>query len=80
VDHISQVFDFVVPVPPIGIEILERVASYSAEMLKSVSQWAFPQDRKSVCDPDGVAHGRIRLRDGNFLNPGDPAVHAKQAP
>jgi hypothetical protein len=32
-------------VPPIGIEILERVARYSAEMLQSVSQWAFPQDR-----------------------------------
>ena len=32
-------------VPPVGIEILERVARYSAQTLQSVSQWAFPQDR-----------------------------------
>lgn len=32
-------------VPPVGIEILKRVSGYSAQILQSVSQWAFPQDR-----------------------------------
>jgi hypothetical protein len=37
--------DIKLSVPPSGIEILERVARYSAETLESVSEWAFPQDR-----------------------------------
>jgi integrase len=32
-------------IPPIAIEILERVALYSHQKLEAVSGWAFPQDR-----------------------------------
>ncbi|QND71942.1 hypothetical protein [Tardiphaga robiniae] len=32
-------------IPPVAIEILERVARYSLEQLGSASTWAFPQDR-----------------------------------
>lgn len=32
-------------VPPVGIELIERVARYSLQTLECVSGWAFPQDR-----------------------------------
>lgn len=54
--------DIKLSVPPIGIEILERVARYSAETLESISEWAFPQDRNKYhirAHADGTGAGAV---------------------
>jgi hypothetical protein len=45
-DEVKNKREIKLSIPPIAIEILERVARYSKEQLGAVSSWAFPQDRK----------------------------------
>ncbi|WP_085384989.1 hypothetical protein [Bradyrhizobium canariense] len=44
-DEVKNKREIKLSVPPIAIEILERVARYSKQQLSAVSIWAFPQDR-----------------------------------
>lgn len=44
-DEVKNKREIKLSVPPIAIEILERVARYSKQQLGAVSTWAFPQDR-----------------------------------
>jgi hypothetical protein len=44
-DEVKNKREIKLSIPPIAIEILERVARYSKEQLGAVSTWAFPQDR-----------------------------------
>jgi hypothetical protein len=44
-DEVKNKREIKLSIPPIAIEILERVARYSKEQLGAVSTWAFPQNR-----------------------------------
>jgi hypothetical protein len=44
-DEVKNKREIKLSIPPIAIEILERVARYSKQQLGAVSTWAFPQDR-----------------------------------
>jgi hypothetical protein len=44
-DEVKNKREIKLSVPPIAIEILERVARYSKQQLGAVSIWAFPQNR-----------------------------------
>jgi hypothetical protein len=44
-DEVKNKREIKLSVPPIAIEIFERVARYSKQQLGAVSTWAFPQDR-----------------------------------